>query len=57
MYILTRTVDGQSKSVELTEDEVDAIYSAMDDYRHYGDTEEELAFSTQDKISTICTGA
>jgi hypothetical protein len=57
MYILTRTVDGQSVSVELTEDEVDAIYSSMDDYRHYGDTEEETASSIQDKILSTSKGA
>jgi hypothetical protein len=40
-------------SVELTDNELDAIYSAMSDYRDYGDDEEDTALSVQDKISKL----
>jgi hypothetical protein len=40
-------------SVELTDNELDAIYSAMSDYRDYGDDEEDTAISIQDKISQL----
>jgi hypothetical protein len=40
-------------SVELTDNELDAIYSAMSDYRDYGDDEEDTALSVQDKISQL----
>jgi len=40
-------------SVELTDNELDAIYSAMSDYRDYGDDEEDTALSIQDKISQL----
>jgi hypothetical protein len=40
-------------SVELTDNELDAIYSAMSDYSDYGDEEEDTALSVQDKISQL----
>jgi uncharacterized membrane-anchored protein len=40
-------------SVELTDNELDAIYSAMSDYRDYGDDEEDTAISIQEKISKL----
>jgi hypothetical protein len=40
-------------SVELTDNELDAIYSAMSDYRDYGDEEQDTALSIQDKISQL----
>lgn len=40
-------------SVELTDNELDAIYSAMSDYRDYGDDEEDTALSIQEKISKL----
>jgi hypothetical protein len=36
--------------VELTEDELNVIYSAMDDYKNYGGEDEELAFTVQEKL-------
>jgi hypothetical protein len=39
------------RTVILTDEEVDAIYSAMGDYSDYGDEETELANSIRNKLS------
>jgi hypothetical protein len=39
------------RTVILTDEEVDAIYSAMGDYADYGDEETELANSIRNKLS------
>ena len=36
-----------------TEDEWDAIYCAMADYQDYGESETELAYSVQEKITEL----
>ena len=36
-----------------TEDEWDAIYSAMADYQDHGENETELAYSVQSKITEL----
>jgi hypothetical protein len=36
-----------------TEDEWDAIYSAMADYQDHGEDETELAYSIQSKITAL----
>jgi len=41
------------RSVELTDGELDAIYEAMDDYRHYEGEQEDTALAIQDKISEL----
>jgi hypothetical protein len=38
------------QSVELTEDEIDAIFDAMGDYQDYGEEEFELADSIRNKL-------
>jgi hypothetical protein len=48
MIILKNTET--NKEVELTDDELDAIYCAMGDYQDYGDEEQEIAMSIRDKL-------
>mgnify|MGYP003704504593 CR=1 FL=1 len=48
MIVLKNTETG--KEIELTEDEVEAIYSAMGDYQDYGDEESEIANSVREKL-------
>lgn len=48
MIVLKNTETG--KQIELTDDELDAIYSAMSDYQDYGDEESELSSNVQSKI-------
>jgi hypothetical protein len=48
MIVLKNTVTG--KQIELTDDELDAIYSAMSDYQDYGDEESELSGNVQSKL-------
>jgi len=51
MILLQNTEN--NKSIELTDDELDAIYSAMSDYEHYGEEEHEIADSICAKLSNI----
>ena len=51
MILLQNTETG--RSIELTDDELDAIYSAMSDYEHYGNEEHEIADSICAKLSDI----
>ena len=51
MILLQNTETG--RSIELTDSELDAIYSAMSDYEHYGDEEHEIADSICAKLSDI----
>lgn len=39
--------------VEFTNEELDAIYSAMSDYEHYGEEEHEIADSISFKLSVL----
>ena len=45
------------KSIVLTDDEVDAIYSALRDYQDYGEVEQELSDSIQNKIYELSATA
>ena len=49
MIVLKNTETG--KEIQLTTDELDAIYSAMGDYQDYGDEESDIASSIIEKIS------
>jgi hypothetical protein len=50
-YQLVKILEnGEKHVVELTEDEIDAIYRAMGDYQDYGDEEQEIADSIRDKL-------
>ena len=51
MILLQNTETG--RSIELTDSELDAIYSAMSDYQDYGDEEQEIASSIRDKIFEV----
>jgi|688.fasta_scaffold970367_1 hypothetical protein len=48
MILLQNTETG--RSIELTDSELDAIYSAMSDYQDYGDEESELSGNVQSKL-------
>ena len=39
--------------IMFTEDEWDAIYNAMADYQDHGETETDLAYSIQEKITAL----
>ena len=39
--------------IMFTEDEWDAIYNAMADYQDHGETECDLAYSVQEKITAL----
>ena len=39
--------------IMFTEDEWDAIYNAMADYQDHGETETDLAYSIQSKITAL----
>ena len=43
----------QMLQIMFTEDEWDAIYSAMADYQDHGEKETELAYSIQSKITAL----
>jgi hypothetical protein len=51
MILLQNTEN--NKTIELSDSELDAIYSAMSDYEHYGDEEHEIADSICAKLSDI----
>jgi hypothetical protein len=53
-YKLTRLAKNQCEiSIEFSDAEIDAIFDAMTDYRNYGDYEDSLADSVQEKISSF----
>ena len=43
----------QMLQIMFTEDEWNAIYDAMADYQDHGETETELAYSIQEKITAL----
>jgi len=51
MIVLLNKTTG--KEVELTENELDALYSALGDYQDYGDEEAELSASIRDKLYSV----
>jgi hypothetical protein len=51
MIVLLNKVTG--KEVELTENDLDALYSALGDYQDYGDEEAELSESIRDKLYSV----
>lgn len=51
MIILQNTENG--KTIELTDDDTNAIYEALGDYQDYGDEEMEQSISIRDKITSI----
>jgi len=51
MILLQNTENG--RSIELTEEELEAIHCAMGDYQDYGDEEQEIASSIRDKIFEV----
>jgi len=51
MIILKNTVSGNE--IELTQEDIDAIYDAMGDYQDYGDDEATLSESIRDKLYQI----
>lgn len=55
VYKLTKLeVNRPEVSVELTDNQLDAIYSAMGDYQDYEGEEAEIAVSIQDALSQLC---
>ena len=48
---MQRILNITDKQPEFSDDELDAIYSAMSDYQDYGDEESELADSVKEKLS------
>ena len=48
MYTLTAP---NGKTIQLSNEDLEAIYNAMDDYRHHGEEEENIADSIQSKLS------
>lgn len=51
MIILQNTEN--NKSIELSDSDIDAIYSAMGDYQDYGDEEMEHSITIRDKITSV----
>jgi len=51
MILLQNTENG--RSIELSDSDIDAIYTAMGDYQDYGDEEQEIASSIRDKIFEV----
>ena len=45
------------KSIVLTDDEIDAIYDSLRDYQDYGEVEQELSDSIQNKIYELSATA
>ena len=50
---MQRILNITDKQPDFTDDELNAIYSAMSDYEHYGDEEHEIADSICSKLSDI----
>lgn len=48
---MQRILNITDKQPEFSDDELDAIYSAMSDYQDYGDEESEIANSVKEKLS------
>ena len=48
MILLQNTENG--RSIELSDSDIDAIYTAMGDYQDYGDEESELSGNVQSKL-------
>jgi len=51
MIVLKNTENGTE--IELTQEELDSIYTAMGSYRDYGDEYEQVADVIQDKLYRI----
>ena len=49
--VMQRILNITDKQPEFSDDELDAIYSAMSDYQDYGDEESEIANSVKEKLS------
>lgn len=47
---MQRILNITDKQPEFSDDETDAIYSAMSDYQDYGDEESEIANSVKEKL-------
>ena len=47
---MQRILNITDKQPEFSDDELDAIYSAMSDYQDYGDEESEIANSVKEKL-------
>ena len=47
---MQRILNITNKQPEFSDDELDAIYSAMSDYQDYGDEESEIANSVKEKL-------
>jgi hypothetical protein len=47
---MQRILNITDKQPEFSDDEIDAIYSAMGDYQDYGDEESEIATSVREKL-------
>lgn len=48
---MQRILNITDKQPEFSDDELDAIYRAMEDYQDYGDEESEIADSVKEKLS------
>ena len=54
VYKLIKIESGcKDAEVILNDDQLDAIYSAMGDYKDYGDEEADIANSIQDSLSEL----
>ena len=51
MILLQNTETG--RSIELSDSDIDAIYTAMGDYQDYGDDEMEESLAIREKIHSI----
>ena len=51
MYTLTNNKTG--KTIELTEDEVGALYDALADFQDYGEEEAEMSFDLRSKLDKV----
>jgi len=51
MILLQNTENG--RSIELSDSDIDAIYTAMGDYQDYGDDEMEESITIREKIHSI----
>ena len=51
MILLQNTENG--RSIEISDDDIDALYAAMGDYQDYGDEEMEHSITIRDKLTSI----
>jgi hypothetical protein len=57
VYKLIKIEDNRPNvEVELSDEQLDAIFAAMSDYQDYGDEEQEVALSVQDALSELFSG-